>query len=229
MRLRSYLTYSNVIAAVALFIALGGISYAATKLPKNSVGTKQIKNKAVTKAKFSPKLIKQLKGKAGPDGKNKPPLKVLNADGSVLGILTGTSYIGGTEIFEVLIDGGVYPYLPSGQLYPSIGGSPVFRTSSCDGTAYITADPVNYGLVISKLVGGLTRIPFRTISGGTLGPILAWELTATHETVAAVNAWQLDNSTGACVPGGTVTGELVTLEPVVPAPPDGVGPLKISS
>ena len=228
MRLRSYLTYSNVIAAVALFIALGGISYAATKLPKNSVGTKQIRNKAVTKAKFSPKLIKQLKGKAGPDGKNKPPLKVLNADGSVLGILTGTSNIGGTEIFEVLIDGGVYSYLPSGQLYPAIGGSPVFRTSTCDGTAYINADLINYDLIISKLVGGLTRIPFRTVSGSVLGPISAWKLTATHETVAAVNVWELNSTTGACVASGTSTGELISMEPV-PAPPDGIGPLKISS
>jgi hypothetical protein len=42
------------VASIALFIALGGTSYAAiTALPKNSVGTKQIKNGAVTATKIS--------------------------------------------------------------------------------------------------------------------------------------------------------------------------------
>ena len=44
-----------VISLLALFVALGGTSYAAiTALPKNSVGTKQIKNGAVTAKKISP-------------------------------------------------------------------------------------------------------------------------------------------------------------------------------
>jgi hypothetical protein len=42
------LTYANAVATLALFVALGGASYAAIKLPKNSVGTKQIKKNAVT-------------------------------------------------------------------------------------------------------------------------------------------------------------------------------------
>jgi hypothetical protein len=51
-RLRVRLTYANVMATIAVFIALGGASYAALKLPKNSVGTKQIKKNAVTTAKI---------------------------------------------------------------------------------------------------------------------------------------------------------------------------------
>lgn len=43
--------FSNVVALAALFIALGGVSYAAVKLPKNSVGTKQIKKNAVNSKK----------------------------------------------------------------------------------------------------------------------------------------------------------------------------------
>lgn len=50
--LRGKLTYANVMATVAVFIALGGAGYAAVKLPKNSVGTRQIKNHAVTGAKI---------------------------------------------------------------------------------------------------------------------------------------------------------------------------------
>jgi hypothetical protein len=50
-RLRSRLTYSNVIASLALFIALSGVAVAAD-LAKNSVGTKQLKPNAVTAAKI---------------------------------------------------------------------------------------------------------------------------------------------------------------------------------
>jgi hypothetical protein len=46
--MRRRLTYSNVIATVALFAALGGSSYAAISLPKNSVGPKQIRSNAIS-------------------------------------------------------------------------------------------------------------------------------------------------------------------------------------
>jgi hypothetical protein len=49
--LRSKLTYANVIATLALFLALGGGAWAATSLPKNSVGNAQLKNGAVTGGK----------------------------------------------------------------------------------------------------------------------------------------------------------------------------------
>ena len=44
---------ANVIAYVALFVALGGTSYAAVSLPKNSVGTTQLRNGAVTPTKLA--------------------------------------------------------------------------------------------------------------------------------------------------------------------------------
>jgi hypothetical protein len=56
-RARSRLTYSNIIATLALFIALGGVSYAAVKLPKNSVTNKTIKKNAVTSPKIKNKTI----------------------------------------------------------------------------------------------------------------------------------------------------------------------------
>jgi hypothetical protein len=45
------LTYANVIATLALFLALGGGAYAATSIPAASVGTSQLRNGAVTGAK----------------------------------------------------------------------------------------------------------------------------------------------------------------------------------
>ncbi len=50
-RIRSRLTYANVMSTVGVFIALGGVSYAAVKLPRNSVGGAQIKKNAVTGSK----------------------------------------------------------------------------------------------------------------------------------------------------------------------------------
>jgi hypothetical protein len=46
------LTYANVTASLALFIALGGTSYAVTRLPRNSVGNRQLKSNAVTSGKI---------------------------------------------------------------------------------------------------------------------------------------------------------------------------------
>jgi hypothetical protein len=50
-RIRGSLSYANVMATVAVFLALGGGAYAALKLPRNSVGTTQIKNNAVVSSK----------------------------------------------------------------------------------------------------------------------------------------------------------------------------------
>ena len=54
-RLRSQLTYSNVVSTLCLILLVGGgTAYAASKaLPKNSVGSKQIKKGAVTGAKLA--------------------------------------------------------------------------------------------------------------------------------------------------------------------------------
>jgi hypothetical protein len=68
------LSYSNVIATIALFVALGGAAVAAG-LPKNSIGAKQLKRGAVTAAKLkkgavtggklAPKSV--VAGKLGPN------------------------------------------------------------------------------------------------------------------------------------------------------------------
>jgi hypothetical protein len=69
---------SMVVAFVALLVALGGTSYAALKLPRNSVGSAQIKKNAVTSSKvkarslrlsdFSTSTRSALDGERGPQG-----------------------------------------------------------------------------------------------------------------------------------------------------------------
>ena len=69
-RLRSKLSYSNVMVTVlAVIVVGGGTAYAATQaLPKNSVGSKQIKKEAVTPAKLSAAAKSTLVGPKGPKG-----------------------------------------------------------------------------------------------------------------------------------------------------------------
>jgi hypothetical protein len=95
---------SMVVALAALTVALGGTSYAAVKLPKNSVGSKQIKKNAVTGAKVKdhslfandfaagqlPRGPKGDTGAPGPAGVAGPQGAAIayahvNADGSIVG------------------------------------------------------------------------------------------------------------------------------------------------
>jgi hypothetical protein len=64
-RLRPRLTFANVVSVLALFVALGGTAAAVTQLPANSVGTKQLKQSAVTGGKIHGNAIKS--GKVGDD------------------------------------------------------------------------------------------------------------------------------------------------------------------
>lgn len=60
-KLLSRLSYANVASTLALFLALGGVSYAAVKLPRNSVGAKQLKKNAVTSIKIKNRAVKATK------------------------------------------------------------------------------------------------------------------------------------------------------------------------
>jgi len=120
------LNYSNVIATIALFVALGGAAVAAG-LPKNSVGTKQIKRGAVTAAKIKRGAVTS--GKIGPQAVTAGKLGanavlpgnlgngVISAeklgDGSVIaskiknGVVTGNKLTNGAVTTAKLGDGAV--------------------------------------------------------------------------------------------------------------------------
>jgi hypothetical protein len=86
-----------VVACLALTVALAGTGYAATVLPRNSVGTAQLKNNAVTSLKvknlslsrqdFKPgQLPAGPPGPAGPAGPAGPPARwaLVGADGTII-------------------------------------------------------------------------------------------------------------------------------------------------
>jgi hypothetical protein len=75
---RARLTYANVTATLALFVALGGTTYAAAKLPRNSVGTAQLRPGAVHSTDIADRTVRvqdiavsargSLRGRPGPTG-----------------------------------------------------------------------------------------------------------------------------------------------------------------
>lgn len=77
-RLRKRVTYANTTATIALMVALGGTSYAALTLPRNSVGHRQlqaaavrgreVKNGALGVQELSDKARRTLRGATGPQG-----------------------------------------------------------------------------------------------------------------------------------------------------------------
>ncbi len=80
-----------VVAIVALVVALGGGAYAATKIPKKSVGTKQLKGNAVTKVKIADGAVTNAKIANGAI----TPAKISSTGGSLpIGFATVTA--GGT-------------------------------------------------------------------------------------------------------------------------------------
>lgn len=58
----------NAVGYTALFVALGGTGYAASRLPHNSVGTQQLRTGAVTMNKIRPTTRDALRGQKGPAG-----------------------------------------------------------------------------------------------------------------------------------------------------------------
>jgi hypothetical protein len=134
-----------VIAVLALFIALGGTSYAVKKLPKNSVSTKQLKNNAVTAKKIKNNAVTAKKIKKGSVDASK-----VKADS-----LTGA------QINEATVNVGRLDYNSAVTTNPSLVNStdPVQTPT----TGVVGCDP---GL---KAVGGGVKLedPTATFSPGT--------------------------------------------------------------
>ena len=149
-RLRGRLTYANVIATLALFLALGGSSYAALNLPKNSVGSKQLKANAVTSAKvkagslltsdFKSSQRSALRGPIGPKGDqgapgpvtgNLPRGATLHGVYNIDFVATGADQISGASIsFGLRL-----PSKPTVSVVP-VDGPP---TATCPGTPTLPA------------------------------------------------------------------------------------------
>jgi hypothetical protein len=121
--LRRRLTYANVMATVAVFLALGGGAYAAIKLPRNSVGQRQLRNgsvgaselktgavrgravkdRSIGVAELSTSARESLRGQQGPAGAPGVPFRAVIASSGdpAAGNATGIQHAPGSNEYLV--------------------------------------------------------------------------------------------------------------------------------
>lgn len=129
----------HLLAYLALFVALGGTSYAAATLPANSVGTPQLKNHAVTPPKLSASTIKLLKGRRGPTGPTGP-----RGRAGSRGLVGATGQTGATGATGPA--GSTGPTGPTG-LSGSTGDTGSTGTTGAAGATSVVARSVDNSLV----------------------------------------------------------------------------------
>jgi hypothetical protein len=120
---RSKLSYANVTATVALFVALGGTGYAAITLPRDSVGSEQIRPKAVGNSELRSRSVNSrvlrnrsirltdvstsareaLQGQQGPPGTPAFPFRAAVSTGGVaaFGNARTVTHVSGTNDYRI--------------------------------------------------------------------------------------------------------------------------------
>lgn len=152
-RLQSKLSYANVVATLALFIALGGTSYAALTLPRDSVGSAQIRARAVGSSELRSRVVSSrhirdrsvalrdistsargaLRGATGPQGakgESGPPAAAyraaVNSGGvSARGNATAVTHDGATNEYRVGFAASVKDCVSTATLARVEGGATV--------------------------------------------------------------------------------------------------------
>jgi hypothetical protein len=134
--IRERITYANVVATLAFFLALCGGAVAASQLAKNSVGPKQLKKNSVTSVKIKKNAVNGSKVK----------------DGS----LTGADLQDGTITGPKIADGAITPAKLSAA--PAAAGPDVISLSLTEGCTSATG-PFPSGVSASETTFGC-RINF---------------------------------------------------------------------
>jgi hypothetical protein len=121
--IRAKLSYANVTATAALFVALGGTGYAAIELPRNSVGAEQIRprsvgqselrsgsvnsrvlrNKSIRLTDISVRAQEALHGEQGPPGTPGMPFRAAVSTGgaAAFGNALTVTHVSGTNEYRL--------------------------------------------------------------------------------------------------------------------------------
>jgi hypothetical protein len=119
-RIRSRLTYANVMATFAAFVVVTGIGVAVAALPKKSVGKRQLKNGAVTARKIAKNAVTAPKIKSSAVGRSEI------ANGAV-----GTSEIANQAVTRAKVADSAIPFLGTLRSGQTLRGS--FNIGGGDG------------------------------------------------------------------------------------------------
>jgi hypothetical protein len=169
-RLRSRLSYANITATLALFIALGGTGYAAITLPRNSVGAEQIRSKAVRSSDIRDRAVKlhdiartarsSLRGQQGAPGPAGAPAVTEHVQVNSGGGATGTGRVTHTTedgLYTVTfnrdvascayaatlaaVPGGGVPEPSAGRITVASAGGPTVIVKTYDAAATFVPQP----------------------------------------------------------------------------------------
>jgi hypothetical protein len=183
-RLLSRLTYSNLLATLAIFIALGGTSYAVLEVPRNSIGALQIKPRAVGSSEIranavrsrqvksrslrlsdlsrqSRQALKGQRGSAGPPGP--PASKFLAAVAA-----SGTPVRGNATTFEhTAVGSGSYTIGFAQSTSSCVYGATLGTTdasTAAGGRIVVRDDGGRVGVQTYDASGSPTDLPFHLIA-----------------------------------------------------------------
>lgn len=183
-QIRKRLTYANVMSSLAVFLVVaGGAAFAATQLPKNSVGTKQLKKGAVKTSKLGTKTVKT--GKLAKDAVSTSRIQDNAVTGTELAddSVTSTKIAAGSVTQEELATG-------------SVGAAQLRDITVVSATSAAVANGVSAGATASCPAGEVV------ISGGfetqSLGAA-SWEI---KRLVRSGNGWRVF---GTNISGGNST------------------------
>ncbi|MEX2108089.1 MAG: hypothetical protein WD827_04290 [Solirubrobacterales bacterium] len=227
---------------LALFVALSGTAYATTvKAPKNSVVTKSIKKKAVTKAKLAPNSVdgsKVLDGSlTGADislatlGAVPNASHATTADSATkandsthatnsdqLGGSAASSYLKGTDSVPGGQVGGTYaaPTL-RGAGFGTAGPATPLSEEPCDASTTTTGPSVTVTVPGSGLVEVLARTTFQT-AGNVLKACIVMDNSLVIQVMSSNSLSAETRWTVPDVEAGTPTEELAQWIPIFTSP-----------
>lgn len=138
------ITPSLVISILALVVALGGVSYAAIKIPKNSVGTKQLRKGAVATSKLKKNSVNAPKIRADSINSSKVKDGTIQAQDLAAGVIPGQTWQASRPGDPVLLD------LAAGDLQ-TIAATPVLEPGSyvISGRANVVGGPAQSTVLCS--------------------------------------------------------------------------------
>jgi hypothetical protein len=152
----------NAIALAALFVALGGTSYAAIAIPRDSIGARQLRNGAVTSSKIRAGAISPRKLSANSFGGRILEFAEIDTDGAVAasdpkGVKTANwdEGTGGSVIFPRRIPTDCYPLASGASSISPTLGEPASVGASVSagglvGIAYSAPIPVTLAIICPR-------------------------------------------------------------------------------
>lgn len=175
-KLHEHITYANVMASLAVFIALGGSAYAATQLPRNSVGAAQIRQNAVGSSELRNRTVKlsdisvsarrSLRGATGAQGPAGPSgvahHAAVNSGGVVVrGNATGFTHQGGSGVYTLAFGRDVSGCQAAATL-AAVQNGPVLEQPTA-GRITVGAEGANLVVRTFDVDGSIRDQPFNAI------------------------------------------------------------------